>query len=117
MGKAERIHLRGRPSDAYKAKLREPTQADWVKLEAACITAMANGSKSVWIDFDYTLEIPKDFPKSNERIKSGKIIEKSFNAKLVLQWMNKHGLSCITPEQVLRVINRFNELERALEVK
>lgn len=94
----------GKPKKSYRESLRPLSEEDIQKLLQAVLesilTTPTNRVAKVVIVVSYLTQFPVDFPY-------GKIIKRTemenhklFYSKRVLSWLNKHGYTSITPENI-----------------
>lgn len=97
----------GRPSKSYLDTLQKPSEAEWRALETAAISAIVQNEKDVLVAFSYVFKYPDDFPKGVLYEKQDWVDIRRVKAVKLLAWMNKHGLSEITPRQVQHQLRDF----------
>lgn len=109
----------GKPTDAYRAGLREATEADYRALELAVVGAMVEDIPHIVLTLGYTCKFPPDFPRGLWLKREGFVDEYQVKTGKVLKWLNAHGHSNITGEMIrqckITLTCRANKIDVDLE--
>lgn len=94
-----------RPTHAYRASLKLPTEADYQRMLQACIEALLNKQLDVMMVTSHLMKFPRDFPKGVLDHKAHPNVIRRVKASKLLAWMHKKGHTTVTAE-MLRVEGR-----------
>lgn len=94
-----------RPSNTYRKTLRAANTADYKLLLRICIEAVLNRQPEVILATSHLFKFPKDFPKGITTKKEHPVVYRRIKTNRLLHWLNKHGHSEVTMED-LRVEQR-----------
>lgn len=94
-----------RPTFAYKASLRLPTKHDYTKMLMACVEAVLAGKPEITLVVSHLTRFPADFPKGIVFKREMPLIWRRIKANRLINWLNNHGYSQVTMED-LRVEQR-----------
>lgn len=107
----------GKPSAAYLATLRKPTNKDYDLLTQACLEAIISGENDVIVLFSYLMKFPADFPKGILEQKQGPDDVRRIKARKLLTWLHEHDHTDITVEALKQQRVAFTKIENFLEIK
>lgn len=108
----------GRPRGDYLATLQtKANKPDYDRLVMACVAALVDGERDIFVSFNYTLKFPSDFPK-------GIIVEEDdftnthkIKARKLLDWLHERGYTTlsyeklhITSRELTKSINSFLQI-------
>ena len=91
----------GKPKKVYTQTLHKMSRRHYTMLERACVEAYLKQHYRVRMIVSYLLKLPPDFPPVLTRTKVGDFNDAiEVSARALLKWLNKHGYSQITAEDI-----------------
>lgn len=101
----------GRPSKAQKAALRGMAEADYAALEKACVQAFLLGESHVILALSHMTKLADDFPNTTIVKREPSKIHVKVRANRLLAWLNKHGYTAFTSEDIRVAQIRFTSMK------
>jgi len=105
----------GRPSKEYLSSLRPMGEDGASKLLLACMQAILSGKKHVILALSYLTKLPDDFPNVTTVRRDGKTNFVKVLPRPVIQWLNKHGYTTMTVDDLRIAQLKFTNKEKELE--
>jgi hypothetical protein len=111
--KPEAVIRHGKPSNSYRASLRNPSTKDFDMLVKAAMSAIISDEVDVLISFAYTLRFPDTFPRGIciSKEPDGSNVHR-VKAKRLLMWLHENGYTDATVEMLGIQKRAFTDMEK-----